>query len=478
MFPRLETYLKEFRPCFTREAAFKWFVIIVIGFMQRSDHLGITSVIRDLMLDGNLYESMRAFFYSTAWSLESIRAKWYTIVCNSGLVYQVHGRTVLAGDGVKQSKEARYMPGVKKLMQESEDSSKAQFIFGHLFGAVGVILGKTHGLLCLPLKMNIQDGLHVAAQWAGSTISAESHVIQMIKSSFETARSFGKSVVLLDRYFLSAPALERLAQLNAGFGTDENLLEIVTKAKTNCVAYLKPPPPDPHRRGRRRLKGAAVHLRDLWNDPNQFQEAEAFIYGKRSEVQYFSCDLLWGKKLYRELRFVLAEYNGTRSILVSTDLTLSPVEIIELYALRFKIENCFREFKQQFGGFSYHFWTKSLEKLNHFKKKSDPDPLQKVSDEKDRKIILSKLKAIEGFVLFSSIAMGLSQMVSLDDPLKNGFLVCRYLRTAPRDRLSEASVMYFFRKSFFALMLQHPDSFITRFTLEKQKIDFSSKQAP
>jgi len=301
--------------------------------------------------------------------------------------------------------------------------------------------------------------------------------IQMIESSFETARSFGKSVVLLDRYFLSAPALERLAQLNAGFGTDENLLEIVTKAKTNCVAYLKPPPPDPHRRGRRRLKGAAVHLRDLWNDPNQFQEAEAFIYGKRSEVQYFSCDLLWGKKLYRELRFVLAEYNGTRSILVSTDLTLSPVEIIELYALRFKIENCFREFKQQFGGFSYHFWTKSLEKLNHFKRKSDPDPLQKVSDEKDRKIILSKLKAIEGFVLFSSIAMGLSQMLSLDDSLKNDFLVCRYLRTAPRDRLSEASVMYFCRKSFFALMLQHPDSFITRFILEKQKTDFSSKQA-
>ena len=196
-----------------------------------------------------------------------------------------------------------------------------------------------------------------------------------------------------------------------------------------------------------------------------------------SEVQYYSCDLLWGKKLYRELRFVLVEYNGTRSILVSTDLTLSPVEIIELYALRFKIENCFREFKQQFGGFSYHFWTKSLEKLNHFKRKSDPDPLQKVSDEKGRKIILSKLKAIEGFVLFSSIAMGLSQMLSLDDSLKNDFLVCRYLRTVPRDRLSEASVMYYCRKSFFSLMLQHPDSFITRFILEKQKTDFSSKQA-
>ena len=474
MFPRLETYLNEFRPCFTREAAFKWFVIIVIAFMQRGDSLGMTSVIRDLMLDGNCYECLRAFFYSSAWSLETLREKWYSIVCNSGLVYKVQGRTVLAGDGVKQSKEARYMPGVKKMVQESEDSSKAQFIFGHLFGAVGVILGRTAGLLCLPLKMNIQDGLNAASAWDGSEISPESHVLQMIQNSFETAKSFGKSLVLLDRYFLSVPALKRLAKLNAEYNSEENLLEIVTKAKTNCVAYLKPPPPDPHQRGRRRLKGDAVYIRNLWNDSDKFQKANAFIYGKLSEVQYYSCDLLWGKKLYQELRFVLAEYNGMRSILVSSDLSLSPLEIIELYALRFKIENCFREFKQQFGGFSYHFWTKSLEKLNHFKKQEEPDPIQLVTDPHDKKIILSKVKAIEGFVLFSSVAMGLNQMLSLNEELDGVVQSARYLRTAPRSRVSEASIMYFLQKSFFALMLQHPDSFITRYILEKQKLSFNA----
>ena len=57
------------------------------------------------------------------------------------LVYTVNGRAVLVGDGVKVSKEARYMPGVKKMVQESEDSSKGEFIFGHMFGALGVLLG-------------------------------------------------------------------------------------------------------------------------------------------------------------------------------------------------------------------------------------------------------------------------------------------------------------------------------------------------
>jgi hypothetical protein len=476
MFPRLETYLSEFRSCFKREATFKWFVILVIGFMQRTDCLGITSVIRDLMLDGNLYECLRAFFYSSAWTLESLRTTWYSIVRNSGLVYRVHGRTVLAGDGVKQSKEARFMPGVKKMVQESEDSSKAQFIFGHLFGAVGVVLGKSAGLLCLPLKMNIQDGLQAAADWDESTISSESHVLQMINSSFETAKAFGKSVVLLDRYFLSVPALQRLQELNDSLSSKESLLEIVSKAKSNCVAYRKPNNSQ-HHRGRPRKKGDPVPIRDLWNNRELFQSANALLYGKRSDVSYFSCDLLWGKKLCRELRFVLAEYNGMRCILVSTDLSLSPVEIIELYALRFKIEHCFREFKQQFGGFSYHFWTKHLEKLNHFKRKDVPDPLQMVDNARCKNLILGKIKAIEGFVLLASIAMGITQMLSLLENLYGDVQSCRYLRTPPRHRVSEASFMYFFRKSFFALSMRHPDSFITRFILEKQCLDWNTFRA-
>lgn len=166
--------------------------------------------------------------------------------------------------------------------------------------------------------------------------------------------------------------------------------------------------------------------------------------------------MLWGKKLYQELRFVLAEYNGMRSILVSTDLTLSPEEIITLYALRFKIENCFREFKQQFGGFAYHFWTKHLPKLNHFKRKCDPDPLDGITETRDRELILSKIKAIEGFVLLSCIAMGLTQIISLTQELEGELQNGRYLRTHPRVRVSEASVMTSLRKSFSPLCCSTP----------------------
>ncbi|GGL62469.1 hypothetical protein GCM10007968_28060 [Sporolactobacillus putidus] len=39
------------------------------------------------------------------------------------------------------------MPSVKKLYQESEDVSKAAFIFGHLWGSVGILTGNAKNVL-------------------------------------------------------------------------------------------------------------------------------------------------------------------------------------------------------------------------------------------------------------------------------------------------------------------------------------------
>ena len=53
--------LKMFGSCFSREAAYQWFVILVVGLMIRDDHLGVTSVIRDLGLRPECYETMMHF---------------------------------------------------------------------------------------------------------------------------------------------------------------------------------------------------------------------------------------------------------------------------------------------------------------------------------------------------------------------------------------------------------------------------------
>lgn len=96
----INAILGEFRGCFTRKAAFAWFMIAVVGLMTRSDHLGVTSVMRKLLLDPNKYTCLIHFFHSSAWSLGPLQQKWLEIVKASGLACYIHGRIVLIGDGV------------------------------------------------------------------------------------------------------------------------------------------------------------------------------------------------------------------------------------------------------------------------------------------------------------------------------------------------------------------------------------------
>lgn len=169
-------------------------------------------------------------------------------------------------------------------------------------------------------------------------------VVQMVEDAYHAALTFGDSLLLLDRYFLTVPALDKLRVLNRD---GDVRMEIITKAKKSCTAYEKPGPRKPGR-GRPPKKGAAVHLKELFlSHREKFQEAEIELYGKKESIRYHCVDLLWGQKLYQELRFVLVEMDGIQSILASTSLELEPLSIIRLYSYRFRIECTFRELKQQ-----------------------------------------------------------------------------------------------------------------------------------
>ena len=455
----IESVLCRFESCFSQKAAFRWFVTITLGLMLRSDKLGVTSVIRDLALNPHCYDSMIHFFRSSAWSLENIRERWFSIVKESFPVYKEGGFCVLVGDGVKQSKEGRRMPGVKKLFQESENSAKPEYIHGHMFGGLGILAGSDKERACIPLSIRLHDGLRAAIGWNGAHICAASHVVQMIEDAYRAACTLGDCLLLLDRYFLTVPALEKLESLNS---SGKAHMEIVTKAKRTCVSFEKPAP---RKAGRERppKKGHAVHLRKLFlSYKENFKEAEIELYGRKESIRYYCIDLLWGQKLYQELRFVLLEMNGVQSILASTSLELEPLSIIRLYSYRFRIECTFRELKQQTGAFCYRFWSKHMPKLSHYRKKGEPAALEGVESEKSRQKILEVIRATEIHMALSCIAMGILQGLSIRfiGEIIPGQL--RYQRTPSRGRVSETAIMDYLRKHFFRFLRKQPELRITQ----------------
>ena len=455
----IDNSLNRFQKCFSRKAAFNWFCLVVTAFIVRTDKLGVTSFIRALSLDGAQYECLIHFFRSTAWNLSSLRMCWCKIVSEIAPLYPLNGRPLFVCDGVKCSKEGRYMVGVKKHAQESQTQSKPQMMHGHLWGNLSILIGSNDKLACLPLSTRIHDGIQAMADWEGVDVSAESHIVQIMKNACEAVEVFRKNVYLLaDRYFLTVPALQ---VLNAFCDVSGFKIDLITKAKKNIVAYEEPKKPPGKRRGRPTLKGARVKLNDYFEEKSdQFIKTTAFMYGKMTEVEYYKVDLLWGQGLYQKLRFVLIKYdNGTPGILVSTDLNLEPLQIIEAYAKRFRCESLYRELKQILSAFNYHFWTKSMPKLNHFRKKTDPDPLRFITDPKDRQKIINAFRATEMYMFASNVAMGLIMMVSIKFEIDPSEL--RYQRTPAKAKPSEANVSIYLRKLLFRGLITEPPNHIT-----------------
>jgi hypothetical protein len=379
-----------------------------------------------------------------------------------GLTYRVDERIVLIGDGVKQSKEARHMPGIKKLHQESENSSKREYMYGHMFGGIGVLLGTAgRKLYCVMVSMKLHDGIKVINGWDKDGDYEEcSHVVQTIKDAGNAAKILGSSILLLDRLYLTRPMLKTLV--------NERLLHVVTKAKSNATAYLNPEPKTGP--GAKPKKGEKVSVMEyLRRKDFTFTEDSVYVYGKLQRVEYNTADLLWGKGLYQRLRFVRTVLDGKETVLVSTDLTLTPVQIIELYSYRFKIERSFRELKQVVAGFSYRFWSKHMPKLNRYlNNEKNQESLRAVADEKAQANIISCVNAIEGHALIGCIALGLLQMISLR--FASAFLntKIRFMRTQSSEIPSEATVADYMRKNIYLMFRFFSDLPIIAFITKRQ----------
>lgn len=430
--------------------------------MVRSDYLGITSVIRALSLTPSFYVCLEHFFRADSWDWSCLFSTWAKTVAQSAPLKRISGRVLLIGDGVKRASDGKFMPCTKKMVQESESAKKPSFIHGHFFGAVGVLIGTASKSFCLPLSVQLHDGNEVLSSWLFQ--DRVSHVVQMFRDGCRAAQYFGSSLFVLDRYFLAVSLLKEWQEHEK---EHPGMFHIITRAKKNCIAYEKPGAYKG--RGRRPVRGMAVHLKDLFEtEAGSFQTAHLQMYGCEREVCFLSKIYLWGQKLYQPLQFVLAKYDGKQIILVSTDLSMTAQDIIRAYAYRFKIEAMFREMKQQLGAFFYHFWTKATPKLNRYSKKGSPDPLSKVTDTKQMEKIIKTVKATEGYLLFCCIATGILQMLCLQYEGKIKVSTFRYLRTPSKSVMSEASMMEYLRKNLFRFMAKQKQLTITKIISDKQ----------
>lgn len=450
MIAQLAILLMSFRDAFPRGATFHWFVIAVFGFIVRLDHHGVSSSIRWLRIQENLYETFLAFFRSSALDINKVLRHWQLFVTRRCAVKTHSGAHVLIGDGVKVAKEAHFMPGVKKLHQDSDNSGKAAWISGHHFGAIGLLAGSDAKAFCIPLAAELHEGVAALRQLQGKTVpeingvKKTTIVTLMAELLVSAARNISKPCVgVLDAFFAVAPMFA-IAKTAVG-DNGERLLHVIVRAKDNAVAY-ETQPRAYCGRGPRPKYGRKIKLKQLFfNREKDFTTVDIDVYGETRTVSVLCLDLFW-KPLQDVLRFVLVKDGDQSFILICSDRKMDCSEIISLYARRFKIEVTFKMFKHIVGGFCYHFWTKAW---NAPKGKALPvEKLEDMSVASKRRIVKAT-NAIEAFVNIGMIATGLLQLLAIEHAEAIQRRYTWWMRTYPSIIPSEEMVRNVLQHEFY-----------------------------
>ena len=234
--------VQSLRPACTRTTTFLWLVVVLAALCLRPDLAGVTSLVRALGLSDASYYCLLHFFHSPALNLDRLTQLWRQTA--QGLfrrhLVRVKGRPVVLVDGLKRPKEGRKMPAVKSLHQESRCNAKASFIMGHSLQAVALLVQAAGVCLAVPVAARIHEGVVWTAADRRTLLDKLSGLLLGLQWSCPLT-------VVADAYYAAAKFAHSLR------AHDHHL---VTRVRSNAVAYFPPSRPrSGKRRGRRRTYG-------------------------------------------------------------------------------------------------------------------------------------------------------------------------------------------------------------------------------
>jgi hypothetical protein len=457
MFKYADPILSEFDNCFSYRATYYWFLVIISGFIIRFDHNGVSSFVRYLFLEPKQYDLLLHFFRTDSWCLTVLTGQWVSVALNRFPATEFNGRILLIGDGIKVSKEAKKMPGVKKLRQESENSGKGEYIFGHYFNFVGILTGCARKLFCLPLQGRIHEGIDGVRPDEGIGKYQASVVTRMARLIVQTSLVTGRlCYVAVDRYFATAPMFLILKESVNEKG--EQIVHVITRAKKNYVGYF-----DRLFAEKRFDKEDKVPLTDRFDYPELFETVRLNICGQIKEVECFCINLLWSP-IKDFVRFVCVKDGDREYILMCSDLTLPVNHIITGYIYRSKIETMFLTLKHLLGGFCYHFWTEVW---------PEPDPGEHLNfselTQYQQEKITRAINPVERFVNLACISLGILEYICLTHASEIWEKYAGWLRTRSSEIPSEGVAQSVMQVEFFMSLHKVPNSETLRILQQKRR---------
>ena len=248
------------------------------------------------------------------------------------------GRVVLwaAMDDSVVAKTGKRIPGLAYHFHHNagKDQRAWPFLFGHCWVTLGLVWPTVTRALCFPLQAALylrekdcppgqhRTKIELALDLLRAVCWPAGAVVYVLADGAYATRNFLRGVRSLGHH-------------------------VLTRLKSNADVCWPPPKPRRRQRGRPRLYGKKVNLAGYHETHRQ--QALVHLGAQRYLATFSTLDAV-PRRFGQLARIVIVDLpKHQRAVLLSTDCSLAPTEIIERYAMRFALEIAYRELKQRFG---------------------------------------------------------------------------------------------------------------------------------
>jgi hypothetical protein len=326
----LRRLLEAFAGCFTAPT-FEVFCALSVGLIAQTGRRTVCGMLTGAGLAQTWSHHRAHRFFSTArWSVDQIGLTVLDLV----LAHLVVDGTdlLLAVDDTAHRRRGKQVHGVGWI-HDGSAPSRTKLAFGHRWVVVGIIVvvPLVSRPLCLPVLCRRWQGKGTA-----STVDLAREMVTII-----AGRVAGRGIhVVADAAYHG----NRLRGLPAQ-------ITWTTRLPRNAVLAHRAPPPT-GRRGRPRLQGERIGTPMQAAADAVWQAVVVARYGRIDTVRIAVLDCLWyGVFGPQPVRMVLVRDRDTGPILalVTTDLVVTPTDLVARYAARWAIEVTFFDTRQTLG---------------------------------------------------------------------------------------------------------------------------------
>jgi len=346
----LLTYFELFRQHFS-SSSYVYFKSYVWAMLIIESRKTVTNMANACFFLDKHIASVERFLSENKWDMNQVTKTLIHILLKAltDKLY-IYGALLLSIDTTFNAKASKKMAGVQKWKDHNGNPDHGEYIIGHQWAIAGFISRFTDRFLCWPVITRIISGkknpsVYVATPEGLRPETFWDAVIAVVRQTKDFLHGLTFRVVV-DAFFANAVFINPLLAMG---------VHVITRWRKDGVGWDDPGTYSG--KGRPRKYGTEHKLANLLKTFTP-QLMTIHTYGKLSRVVAVTRDM-WLRDIPQKVRVVVLEGIYEPIIFISTDLTLSAEEIIEIYSSRFSIELAIRDLKQHLGFGDYQCTTTS-----------------------------------------------------------------------------------------------------------------------